>query len=375
MATLSQKLKLLRGLFTGDIAYNAPFYVTIDITSRCNLRCLGCPYHSPLIRKQADVDMANRDISYSVFEALCYDLKMMGTNQIIICGEGEPFLHPHLFDLISAAKKIGLQIILYTNGTFLDDVNIIHLIESRVDVLKVSLWASSNDEYKKNYPVDNTVNLEKVIDGLKLLAHSKATKKSKFPFVNVCHPINAYNFKNIDEMIDLVFRTGCDAISFTPLHTHKGKFSDFSLSVSDEKSLILSLTKAKKRLDSSSVGHNFKQILLRFKIGEAVWEKLPCYIGWLHASVKMNGTVFPCCRHIVPMGNLNEKNFYEIWNDAPFRSFRQASRTREGLASISQNSYCGFCGYVGDNVLVHRLFKWFSPFRSTKIKENLCSEV
>jgi hypothetical protein len=47
----------------------------------------------------------------------------------------------------------------------------------------------------------------------------------------------------------------------------------------------------KKRLNSLSMEHNIGETLLRYRIGEAVWNKLPCYVGWLHARIKVDGMV------------------------------------------------------------------------------------
>ena len=46
MATLRQKVQLLRGLIDGEIAHTGPFYVQVNPTNLCNLQCQGCRYHS-----------------------------------------------------------------------------------------------------------------------------------------------------------------------------------------------------------------------------------------------------------------------------------------------------------------------------------------
>ena len=135
MAALKQKIKLFRGLLTGAIAYTGPFYVTIDITCRCNLHCVCCQFHSSLLNIPSDGD---KDIPYDLFKKLCNELKAMGTSQIILCGDGEPFLHPHLCDLISVAKVAGFHVMLFTNGTLLDETRLKYLIDLRLDILKVS---------------------------------------------------------------------------------------------------------------------------------------------------------------------------------------------------------------------------------------------
>src|SRR4030043_468838 len=201
MATLYQKIKLLEGLIKGDIAYSGPFYVTVDITRRCNLQCIGWRFHSPISNKSPFEDDTVLDIPFDLYKKLCDDLKTMGTNTIHLTGEGEPLLHPRIFDMISAAKGVGLHVILFTNGTLLDETRVQSLLDACPDTLRVSLWASSPEEYEKNCP-------------------------------------------------------GCDALPFSPLKCWWGSLGSVSLSQTEENQLFHSLIQMEEKLDSFSLKHN-----------------------------------------------------------------------------------------------------------------------
>ncbi len=368
MATFSQKVNLLQGLFTGDVAMTGPFYVNVDVTRRCNLRCPDCQYHSPFSnRSQLDNDTI-KDIPIDLFENLCGKLKTMGTHSLILTGEGEPFLHSRILDLVSVAKSAGFHVTLFTNGTLLGEAIIESFVDSRLDTIKVSLWASSTDVYAKNYPGANADNFGRIVFGLKLIASIKTEKKSKFPSVVLHHPINRQNFKKIHAMVDLAYTTGCKTLSFSPLWSLRDRQDASALTQDEEKSLRYYLTRMKKQLDSLSINHNIDDVLLRYKIGEDVWQNFPCYIAWFHARIRTNGMVFPCHRCYLPMGNLREKRFHEIWNGSAFRTFRRHVLTRKGLTSISKHSDCRFCYFVVDNMRVHRLFRWLSPFVRSGIR-------
>ena len=369
MATLPQKVKLLRGLLTGETAYAGPFYVTIDVTRRCNLTCLGCRYHSSLVNIPAPGDQAVLDIPFNLVGKLCQDLAALGTHNITLMGEGEPMLYPRLIDLISMAKALGIHVTLITNGTLLDEASVHPLIDSQLDLLRVSLWASSIEEYEQNYPGTNPDYFKRVLNGLKLFSIFKVEKKSKFPSVILHQPINRHNFKKVDVMVDLANETGCNAISFSPFLSHRGKLAPYTLFPEEKKSLHLSLVRIKERLKSLSIKHNIDEILLRYRIGEAVWDKFPCYIGWLHARIKVDGTVLPCGPWNQPLGQLKEKSLREIWNSSGYRRFRRQTHTREGLARITNVCDCGFCCLIRDNVRVHRLFRFFPTFLTRSKKE------
>jgi len=364
MASFGQKKRLLLGLLRGDTAYVGPFYVTVDITRRCNLQCIGCRFHSPISKKPPSEDATMMDIPFDLFKKLCDALKTMGTNSILLTGEGEPLLHPRIFDMISAAKEVGLHVILLTNGTLLDEIRIKSLMDSPPDTLRVTLWASSPDEYEKNCPGSNPTNFTKIIEGLKFLTRLKAEQNSNIPSIVLHYPINRNNFKNIGTMVDFTYKTGCSALTFSPFKCWWGSLASISLSQDEENLLLHSLMQMEKRLNSLSLKHNIGNTIRRYKIGYAVWQKTPCYIAWLHTHVRVNGNVLPCHRYTHTMGNLNEEGLQEVWNSSAIRTFRRKTMTRRGLASIGEHCDCNFCGYTHDNMQVHRIFKWLSPFAS-----------
>jgi MoaA/NifB/PqqE/SkfB family radical SAM enzyme len=96
MATLLAKAKLLRSLLTGDEAATGPFYVTVDVTRRCNLRCIGCASHSPYVARPTPGGQTAADLSFDLFKSLCDELRALGTPELIFSGEGEPLLHARL---------------------------------------------------------------------------------------------------------------------------------------------------------------------------------------------------------------------------------------------------------------------------------------
>lgn len=363
MATFLEKMKLLKGLLGGNVAYVGPFYVNVDITRRCNLQCVGCRFHSPLLNKPAPGAVSDtNDLPLSLFESLCKELKTMGTKSITITGEGEPLLHPALSDMISMAKVHGFDVTLVTNGTLLDNTIAEHLVDSRLDILKVSLWAATPREYENNHPGTKPVFFTKAVKGLGLVADLKAEKNRRFPRIVVHYPINRYNYNTIDAMVDLARETGSDTVSFSPFKTFRGKFDSLALTQDQESIVRHALSQINERSDSLSIQHNIEEALLRYHIGCAGWRKLPCYIAWLHARILVDGTVLACHRSNLSMGNLHENKLHEIWNGPAYRTFRRKAKRLEGLALLNEVCDCNFCGFVVNNVDIHRFFKWLSPF-------------
>ncbi len=302
------------------------------------------------------------DISLDLTRKVCQDLIPMGARDMILTGEGEPFLHPHLLDLISIIKASGFRVTLITNGTFLDEASIRFLVDAQLDILKVSFWASSPEEYEQSYPQTDPGNFERVVDGLKRLSILKSEKKSQLPSVVLHQPIHRHNFKKVHLMVDLASITGSNALSFSPLIPSGNKLVVYGLSRDEENSLFHSFLRMKKPLSGLKIRHNIDDTLFRYRIGEAVWQKLPCYIAWIHSCITVDGMVLPCSQYRFPIAHLEMNSFNEIWNSSAYRTFRRQALTRKGPSSLAQKGECGFCCYVRNNWRIHQVFRWLSPF-------------
>jgi len=363
MAAFIKKINFLRSLMGKEVAYTGPFHVTVDVTRRCNLNCIGCRYHSQAIENiQSPGNQKVLDIDPLLFKNLCRELAALGTKAIDLSGEGEPLVNKDLFQLISVAKTTGLDVTVFSNGTLLDSQHIESLINSQLDRLKVSLWGSTKDVYESNYPGTNPDYFDRIVDGLKRLASAKQKHGSLKPAVIVHHPINRNNYRTLEEFVALAHKTGCDGVSFSPLKTRRGGLISVSLQPEEEKEVLSCLSSLQSKASTLGLKNNIKDTLRRYEVGEAVWRMFPCYVGFLMTRVKVDGTIVPCNPCNLPMGNLNESSFQKIWNNDAYREFRQQTSTRQGLAAMEPHCDCGYCCYLNDNCRVHRVFKWISPW-------------
>ncbi|MCB1020080.1 MAG: radical SAM protein [Bryobacterales bacterium] len=86
-----------------------PPFLFISIISGCQLRCQGC---------WVDVAAESKKIELEDLDRIVTDAKKRGNSYFGILG-GEPFLHPHLFDLLERHPDCYFQI--FTNGHLIDD--------------------------------------------------------------------------------------------------------------------------------------------------------------------------------------------------------------------------------------------------------------
>jgi MoaA/NifB/PqqE/SkfB family radical SAM enzyme len=97
------KARLRRGV-------HFPPFLYVSVINSCNLKCQGCWVDVQAPRKMIDKDTLNKVIR---------DAKKHGNSYFGILG-GEPFLHPHLLDVLDAHPDCYFQI--FTNGQLITDV-------------------------------------------------------------------------------------------------------------------------------------------------------------------------------------------------------------------------------------------------------------
>jgi MoaA/NifB/PqqE/SkfB family radical SAM enzyme len=364
MADLLQKYRLLKGLCTGERAFTGPFYVTLDITRRCNLRCLGCRFHSAEANVPFLGDQDVKDFPFDWTEKLFSEFKKLNTRTLFLMGDGEPFLHPRIFDIIRLAKKFGLHTTVTTNGTLVDDTIARRIIDAGLDAIHISLWASSLEAYAKQYPGTDPVNFQRVINGIRILSSLKPRKLSRIPYIVLTSPLNRFNYQSVDEMAALAKDAGCDAISFTPFKTNRGKLSHYTLSGEEQENLCNHMIRFKDQMRAYSLADNIDRLLLRYRFSD-IGQRLPCYICWFHSRIKVDGTVLSCGRSELVLGSLKTESFSEIWNGKAYRLQRRKALSPDGVAYRNEICDCEFCSFVQDNVSIHKISKYFLPFLSS----------
>ncbi len=368
MATFHKKVKLFRGLFSGEFAYTGPFYAGIDLTNNCNLRCVGCPFHSPISGTSFYHNPAPGNIDCEFFERTCRELKDAGTQVLVLQGSGEPFLHPELSSIISIGKAYGFHLTLLTNGTLFDRGTLQNLMDLKLDVLKITLWATSVKEFEQNYPGTDPVTFFKILDGLKLLRSLKDECRSSFPLFLIHYPINRVNYQSVETVTDLAISLGTEGITFAPFHYGSGQdWNSYVLSPDEENLTSQALKRVRRTLNSKRLVHNIDDTLVCYRFKTSVWKEMPCYMPWFHVRLHIDGMIYLCARCSVRLGNLKKESFQDIWNGRVIRHLRKRFLRNEGF---SENPQCPYCFFASDTWRIHQKFRWFLPLATKKLLTN-----
>jgi radical SAM protein with 4Fe4S-binding SPASM domain len=121
-----------------------PLGGSIEVTARCNLQCVQCYINQPIGDSQA----RNRELSKQELYSILDQITDEGCLWLLLTG-GEPFIRPDFFDIYTYAKKKGMLITLFTNGTTITPRIADYLAEWRPSSIEVTLYGSTKETYER----------------------------------------------------------------------------------------------------------------------------------------------------------------------------------------------------------------------------------
>lgn len=175
--------------------------IALEITSRCNLRCVHC-----YLDAGAGTNVAG-DVGLPAIVDIFRSVKKAGGVSVAI-GGGEPLLRDDCLDIIDAALAEDLLVSVGTNGTLLDR-RIVEQLSRRPVKIQVSLDGASaavHDVMRGQGSFTATV------EGIERLV-----KAGKGADICLACTVVKHNVSEIPALIDFALRLGIPVIQFPPL--------------------------------------------------------------------------------------------------------------------------------------------------------------
>ncbi len=279
-----------------DMLTGAPIYPSvssIELTSKCNIKCLHCygEYNNTL----KDV------MPLEKAKSLLKELNNLGVNIIELTG-GEITVYPYLLEIVNYALKLDFQhIALLTNGVAISD-DLMNLIINNKErfVVQVDLH-SMNDEYLTWFTkVPNT--LERVKNNIIKLAENNV-------FMRVATIITPKNLYELESIADWVHKLGITKYGVsTVLNVGRAKEMGDELLITDGMKLIEIFNKINNKYN------NFIQI-----IEDGFLSKKNCGCITSHVTIGANGNIKLCTMDNTKyfnsvIGNVFEESIKDIYD-------------------------------------------------------------
>lgn len=175
----------------------------IEPTTRCNFNCIFCAGRH---MEQGDMDFDDYKQIIDSFQ----DLKF-----IQLQGEGEPFLHSKIFDMIKYSKSKDIIIQTTTNGSLFSPENVSNIIDSGLDIVNISIDSPNESDFKRI----RGGSFEKIVEGIKLLVEERNKRNSRFPLIGIWVTILKDSARVLPDIFNLYTNLGLDGgISIQPLN-------------------------------------------------------------------------------------------------------------------------------------------------------------
>ena len=303
-----------------------PFYIQWHITNTCNLRCQHC-YQDDFSRTHDLGWPGLQEVSDHILEAM----RAWNRTGCIHLTGGEPLLKPEVFPLLSyldqqpAVEELGL----ITNGLYIDREMVKRLSPfSKLTKMKISLDGA---DAETNDAIRGKGVFEKVLKNLSLV-----TSAQRFEVI-LMFTLMKSNYRNLSSVLALFEEWGVDGLileRFIPWGRGRARLgevlkreqwadvirtlSDFFSVDTDEKDFL-----------------SFQAFNIRQHEGEVELLGAPCVVGADGLCVMPDGTVFPCRRFPVSMGNLRYHSLKEIWETSDLLKSLERKENLKGR--------CGYC--------------------------------
>jgi radical SAM protein with 4Fe4S-binding SPASM domain len=304
------------------MALGIPLSVQLDLTYRCNERCIHC-----YLDHEDHGEMTTAEIL-----GLLDQLAAAGVFFLNVSG-GEIFMRPDLFTIIEHARKLQFSVKLKTNGVMIREAKARRIAALGVEAVQISLYshdAATHDEITKLRG-----SFKRTVEGARLLRDAGV----KVIFANVLMQQNADHYKQVQALAaEMGIRYEVDATITPMMDGDRG---------------IVALNMDGGRLaaimhDTTLLGDQAERLLAAPSgpnpLDEA-YKTLPCSAGHTACYVSPYGDVFPCVQFPFKVGNVREQAFIDIWKHSPQLNEVRAIRVSdlEGCSSCVHGSSCARC--------------------------------
>lgn len=302
-----------------------PTLATVEPTTRCNLQCKNC---RSLVKETDGLFEEGRDMTMEEFEILLKKLPFIQRYEL--AGLGEPFLNPHIFEIIAKLNRRGKETAINTNGTILDEETRVNIIESGLSKLCLSIDGAKADTFDE---LREGAHLPEIVANIRKLTELKTEMRSTTPLLLFNVVASRDNQDELTEILYLAHSLGVPVVRINNLYAPFPEMVKRKIADSHAEKLITELRELARELGIE---------LRTFKDGRGCVKHVRGF------CLTVDGNVTPCFFAYYPgrlqFGNLFESKFTAIWNSPPYKEVR-ATKVISKDAKIPQ--CCRQCSYAG----------------------------
>lgn len=265
---------------------NRPLYLLVETTSKCNLSCRMCNVHH------------NDRSGVSMDDAILGKTYYLAKKALSVApyGLGEPLLRPDITTIIRRYKKEGCSVSLTTNGMLMTKKVSSGLIASGLDHLAISFDASDPSLFSE---IRRGADLKTIGHHVMMMNLLKKKRRSETPALSLSVVVQASNFQQLPEIIQLAGQWGVPFVTLSPITVHKHIAEIQGEVIGPEfpggKEIV-----ERCYSEAAAIGVGIDTQRLDYVLNGSSWEELyrgtiPCPEPFRFMVIRANRDIFPCC--------------------------------------------------------------------------------
>jgi radical SAM protein with 4Fe4S-binding SPASM domain len=307
---------LLQQMTEKALALNIPLSVQLDLTYRCNERCVHC-----YLDHDDHGEMTTEEIKHLLDE-------MAGAGVFILTlSGGEIFIRKDFFEILEYARRLTFCVKLKTNAILIREPEAARIRDLGVESIQISIYSHRPEVHDAITLVRGS--LERSLDAIRFL-------KSQGLRVVMANVLMVQNLQDYTGVRALADELGVECTldpTITPMMD--GNRSVLSLSV--DQSALQQVFR-----DTGLVGNVDEFCAIAAPADENALSSLPCSASHTTCYVSPYGDVFPCVQFPLPTGNVRKQRFLDIWRHSDQMNEVRSIRIKD-LTTCTQCSHVSNC--------------------------------
>jgi AdoMet-dependent heme synthase len=308
-------MSLLFELNQKALALGLPLSVHLDVTYRCNERCVHC-----YLDHEDHGEMTTSEI-----QSLLNQLADAGVFFLTLSG-GEVLMRRDFFEIVEHARRLLFNVKVKTNGVMIREPEAKRLRELAVEQIQISVYSHRAEVHDAITKIPGSH--KRTVEAIRFLT----AQGLKVVIANVLMVGNAQDYPGVMALareLDVPY-------TIDPTITPKmdGDTSPLDL-----------------RIDGSDLQDVFHDRSLVGDVeefcapppaapGDDIMDGYPCSAGHTACYISPYGDVFPCVQFPLPCGNVRQQTFLEIWHNS--QQLREVRSIRARDLTV-----CSSCAHVG----------------------------
>ena len=316
-------------------------------TLACNLDCAFCDTTDR--HRQPVNELPTERLLEIVDEAAA-----LGAQRLFLLGGGEPLVRKRATPLImERAKAHGMEGILTTNGTLLNDGLISRIIDMGWDEIHFSIDGPTSAIHDPLRGQSGA--FKRTVRNACKLNVIKRRLGLRHPRIAIHFVLTQANHHTLTEMVDLAHAIGAFRVDFDALIAYTPDQLRLQLTAEQRAQVARDAAAALERAQQLGIETTLENFLDpdRLERGQRVPARpdgdglkgAPCLKAWHYLVVQADGLSSPCCVLAGQGGSVADQSVSDVWHRDPFME-----QVRTGMLAGQPLERCAECSW---NILSH----------------------